>query len=133
MADHVNSSLARLNTNLGQKEHTLVIMAMKSETRRRYFLMYFVDIINDEQFLQASDIIDSYADQYQDLLDRRARILENARDGQDTEQLLKFNKVAAIKLSIEVRKHLIRDVLDREQKKQYADKFAPPSENEPNK
>lgn len=126
LADQVNSSLARLNTNLGKKEHTLVIMAMKSETRRWYFLTHFMGIIDDQQFVRCSDIIDSYADEYQDLLERRARILENARDGQNTRQLLEFNKVAAIKLSIQVRKQMIRTVLSPEQRKQYAAQFAPP-------
>ncbi len=125
LADQVNSSLARLNTNLGKKEHTLVIMAMKSETRRWYFLTHFMGIIDDQQFVQCSDIIDSHADQYQDLLERRARILENARDGQNTGQLLEFNKVAAIKLSIQVRKQMIRTVLTPEQRKQYAAQFSP--------
>ncbi len=131
LADQVNSSLARLNSNLAKKEHTLVIMAMKSETRRWYFLNNFTGLVNDEQMLQATAIIDSHAGEYQDLLDRRARILENARDGQGTEQLLEYNKVAAIKLSIQVRKQIIREVLDREQKAQYAARFESPQPVEP--
>ena len=81
MADSVNSSLARLNTNLGRKEHTLVLMAMKSETRRWYFLTHMVSIIDKQQIQQATTLIDSYGDTWQDLLDRRARILESERDG----------------------------------------------------
>ena len=131
LADQVNSSLARLNTNLGKKEHTLVIMALKSETRRWYFLTHFMDIIDTAQIHQANEIIASYDGAYQDLLDRRADILENASDDNGTDQLLDINRVAVIKLSIQLRRQLIREVLDAEQRKQFAAKFAPDPEPRP--
>lgn len=123
MADSVNSSLARLNTNLGRKEHTLVLMAMKSETRRWYFLTHMVSIIDKEQLQQATDLIDSYGDTWQDLLDRRARILEYERDVGRVQQLLDYNKVAALKLTMLVRQRILREIFTPEQRKQYAAKF----------
>jgi hypothetical protein len=130
MADSVNSSLARLDTNLGRKEHTLVIMALKSETRRWYFLTHMTSIIDRQQLRDATDIIDSYAPVYQELLDRRTHILETEHDGRRVEQLLNYNKVAAIKLTMEVRRRILREVLTADQRKQYNAQFNP-GENPP--
>lgn len=123
MADTVNSSLVRLNTNLGKKEHTLVLMALRSETLRWYFLTHMTDIIDESQLQQATELIDSYEPRFQDLLNRRASILETVRDGDQVAELLDINRVACIKLAMQLRQQILRTVLTADQRAAYAAKF----------
>ncbi len=122
----VTDSLATDNKKMFIKENTLFVLSLKSESRRWYFLTYFIGIIDDAQLAEMTRIIDSYNDQYEDLLERRAAILENARDGDKTAQLLRYNQIATFKLSSDIRNRLIHDILTLEQKKLYAAQFEGP-------
>ncbi len=129
MAESVNSGLSHLDGHLATKEHTLRIMALNSETRRWYFLSRTVALIDDEQLRQASALIESHDIIYKDLLDRRARILETEHDGDRVRQLLKYNKVAAIMVGVQIRQRLLREVLSPEQRKRYHAQFEQPAES----
>jgi hypothetical protein len=94
--------------------------------RRWYFLTFFMSIIDDRQLATMSGIIDTYSDDYDELLQCRAAILEKAHDGDNTAELLRANQMATFKLSRNIRNRLIREVLDNEQKRRYAELFEKP-------
>lgn len=118
LADDVRRVLEKKITDEALiKNHTLVRMAIKV-VRDQQNLTPFEGIIDQHQLLQARAIIDSHSEEWQDLLDRRAAILEKCRDQERVQQFLYYNKVAAVGLFTKIHSHIFVQVLTASQKEQ---------------
>ena len=98
------------------KAHTLVVLALDSVTRQKYFLYNYYSKLTPTQVERARDLIDSYELDFARLRDQRAAILETARDGQGVDVLLKNNRIQTVLLSRQVRIEINREIMTKEQR-----------------
>ncbi|MGI9519951.1 MAG: hypothetical protein ACR2NP_23050 [Pirellulaceae bacterium] len=106
------------------KDHTLFVLAFDSITRQTYFLANFRHLMNDDQVRQTRELVDSYDGRYAELRDERARILENAADGQDIDTMLLNNRVETLLMGRDLRRKLFREILTEEQQKLHLEESA---------
>ena len=97
------------------KDHTLFVIAFNSTTRQNYFMQNYPGL-EPHQYDAMRQLIDSYEDDYQQLRDERARILNRAMDGQDVKTQLDNIKVEILVTSRIIRRSIHRDILTDAQK-----------------
>ena len=114
---------SEFNQNQLAKDHTLFVVAFDSMTRQNYFLSNYQLIVTQSQIEQVQDLVDSFELDFKRLRDQRASILETARDGQDTELLLKNNRIEIVLLSRQVHGRITREILSEEQRKRFLSEF----------
>ena len=114
---------SEFNQNRLSKDHTLFVVAFDSVTRQDYFLSKYQWLITQSQTEQVQDLVDSFELDFKRLRDQRASILETARDGQDTELLLKNNRIEIVLLSRQVHGSIYREILSEEQCKRYMSEY----------
>ena len=111
------------------KDHTLFVQAFDSVTRQTYFLANYPEL-NPEQIERVRDLVDSYENQFSDLLNQRAQIMENARDGDQVELRLKNNNIDTLLLGRQVRRTIFKDIMTKEQKEAHKAKAEERKEND---
>lgn len=121
-----NSSKENVSSKTGKKytdqqlhkNHTTLLLGTQSDLRARQLLRFVSDELTDEQTDQALKLILKEDYNYQRLSKRRKEVLNQAIDGDQTQEKLRQIKIETVELSNRLRALVVKHILTPEQKKQ---------------
>jgi len=99
------------------KNFTTLVLAHEPDIRARHLLMFVRKILTEEQHALGVELLLEHDHRFQEIIRKRATILNNAVHGDDTPEQLKNIKQEAVDLSKELRQLVFRKILTPEQKK----------------
>ncbi|MFK7767469.1 MAG: hypothetical protein AB8B55_09630 [Mariniblastus sp.] len=107
------------------KNHTLLVLAYEPDIRASHMFFHLRNVLSPEQAELARKIAISYEPGFQEIIRKRADILENARDDDPELQTKLLNlKLDIADLTQAIRSQIFQDVLTAEQKKNENQKTA---------
>ncbi len=105
------------------KNKTLFVLSFQPDIRADYLIQTIRAFIDETQAKQAKKIASSYNWRYEELLKKRAAILENATDEMDVKDKLRKIKIETVELGSEIRQRISKEILTREQRQKLAERF----------
>lgn len=114
---------ARLNRQHLVKNQTLLVAIAPDELRTKTLAFSLLPYFTDDQRQQCHEIIATYKDDYDALLNRRDAILDHIGGNIDIERELFAWRISVASLSRDVRQRIHQEVLTQAQKIEYRKQF----------
>ncbi len=105
------------------KTNTLLILTYQPDIRASSLINTMRPFMAEEQAKQAKQIALTYDWQFQEILRRRAAILENATDDQDIKSMLLKTRVETADLIQAIRGRIMQEILTPEQRLQVQERY----------